>query len=41
MLLVMRTNKDQFIESFAMIITDFGSNGSLTEIFMHHIPKIT
>lgn len=24
-----------------MIITDFGSNGSLTEIFMHHLSKIT
>ena len=24
-----------------MVITDFGSNGSLTEIFMHHMPRIT
>jgi len=24
-----------------MMITDFGTNGSLTEIFMHHMPKIT
>ncbi len=23
------------------MITDFGTNGSLTEIFMHHMPKIT